>query len=673
MDDTGAQIRSVLSPRYAQVATFMRLRHVPDPTGRDVVVIGAPYDGGTSYRPGARLGPRAIRDESCLIHGTGIDRGPNVFDVLDVVDGGDIDISPFSMDLAIETTTRALHHLLDGNRTFLMLGGDHSLSLAALRAVSAVHGPVAVLHLDAHSDTFPPVYGGTYHHGTPFRWGLEEGLIASDHMIQIGIRGHNPSPDSLDYARRRGVQVVTASQFVQRPLSDVVRQIRQVVADRPVYVSCDIDVVDPAFAPGTGTPAPGGLASRELLALLGVVGELRPVGFDIVEVCPPFDSAGITALLAAEVGAEMLYQFSRAVRQEPTDPRPRAGTTTSATNTSATNTSATNTSATGRNTVTTTVSTSIVDLADHRDLLNELRATLPEIPRRDLPAFFEAAHRMSSRLPADIGARLREFRDSGNQAGYLLLRNLPVETALPSTPTSTPAPVDRPLIAAEAWLAIVGRALGFPTGYKELRAGTVYHDVYPSPGAHHLSSETSETLLEFHTEMAYHRHQPQFVMLACSRADHERKAATLVSSVRRAVPLVDAESRRQLFEPMPCHVDVAFRGGDEVGPVASVAVFSGPQDDPLLGYDRELLAPDHPAAKQSLGVLSEALDQVCEAVHLLPGDLLIVDNYRSTHARTPFTPRWDGQDRWLHRMYIRVPEKLSAPAQPGDVVSFEAR
>jgi agmatinase len=303
------------SPRYAQVATFMRLPLVPDPVGRDVVVIGAPYDGGTSYRPGARLAPRAIRHESCLIHGTGIDRGPNVFDLIDVVDAGDIDIGPFSMELAIETATEALSRILAANGAFLMLGGDHSLSLPAMRAAHARHGQLAVLHLDAHSDTFPPVYGGLHHHGTPFRWGLEEGLIAGDSMIQIGIRGHNPSPDSLDYPRSHQVTIVPSQDCAgPEAVGRVTGLIREVAAGRPLYVSVDVDVADPAFAPGTGTPAPGGLSSREIFALLHAVGDLNPVGFDIVEVCPPFDPAGITALFAAEIGAELLYQYCRAHR-----------------------------------------------------------------------------------------------------------------------------------------------------------------------------------------------------------------------------------------------------------------------------------------------------------------------------------------------------------------------
>lgn len=306
------RIDSHVSPRYAQVPTFMRLPHNRDPRGYDVVVIGAPYDGGTSYRPGARFGPRAIRNESGLIHGVGIDRGPGTFDLINCVDGGDMDLTPFDMNIAIETARRHLSTLLKGNAAFLMLGGDHSLTVAALRAVAEQHGPVAVVHLDAHSDTNPAFYGGQYHHGTPFRHGIDEKLVDPSAMVQIGIRGHNPKPDSLDYARGHGVSVVTADRFAELGVRGTTELIRERVEHRPVYVSVDVDVVDPAFAPGTGTPAPGGLSSREVLALLRCVGDLKPVGFDVMEVSPLYDHGGITSVLATEIGAELLYQYARA-------------------------------------------------------------------------------------------------------------------------------------------------------------------------------------------------------------------------------------------------------------------------------------------------------------------------------------------------------------------------
>ncbi|MGY5125325.1 agmatinase [Streptomyces nigrescens] len=310
------RIDTTVSPRYAQIPTFMRLPHDPAPRGRDVVVIGAPYDGGTSYRPGARFGPRAIRSESGLIHGVGIDRGPGTFDLISCVDAGDIDLTPFNMHIAMDTAQRRLSELLADNAAFLMLGGDHSLTLAALRAVSAKHGPLAVLHLDAHSDTNPSFYGGEYHHGTPFRHAIEEKLVDPQRMVQIGIRGHNPEPDALDYARGHGVRIVTADAFAGLGTDAATRLVRDIVGDMPLYVSVDIDVVDPAFAPGTGTPAPGGPSSREVLALLRGVGDLRPVGFDVMEVSPLYDHGGITSVLATEIGAELLYQYARAHLQE---------------------------------------------------------------------------------------------------------------------------------------------------------------------------------------------------------------------------------------------------------------------------------------------------------------------------------------------------------------------
>jgi len=323
----------------------------------------------------------------------------------------------------------------------------------------------------------------------------------------------------------------------------------------------------------------------------------------------------------------------------------------------------------------TAVESSVLRCDGWTGALTPLRAELPAVPRKDLPAFFAAAAAAAQRLPAALAERLAAFRATGNDTGYLLLRGLPHDPAeLPVTPTATPAPVDRPLMAMEAWLALVGSWLGLPTGYRELRAGTIFQDVYPSPNAHYLSSETSETLLEFHTEMTYHRRQPHYVMLACSRADHDGRAATLVASIRRALPLLgEAARQRLLAEPVPCRVDIAFRGDDPEGPVTSVRVLHGDADDPFLGYDRELLRPADAAATQAFTDLTGALDTVAEEIRLRPGDLVIIDNFRTTHARTPFTPRWDGQDRWLHRMYVRVPERLSEPAYPAEVVAFVGR
>ncbi|MFI1168025.1 clavaminate synthase Cs1 [Streptomyces sp. NPDC020801] len=321
----------------------------------------------------------------------------------------------------------------------------------------------------------------------------------------------------------------------------------------------------------------------------------------------------------------------------------------------------------------------VVDCTAYAGELRALTERLPRIPRADLYAFLDSAQAAATDLPAALASTLDSFNAQGNEDGYLLLRGLPVEEddALPPTPSTTPAPVDRPLLGMEAMLGIIGRRLGVHTGYQELRSGTVYHDVYPSPNAHHLSSETSETLLEFHTEMAYHVLQPNYVMLACSRADHERRAATLVASVRKALPRLSSEVREWLYDrKMPCCVDVAFRGGvPDPGAIARVKPLYGDPEDPFLGYDRELLNPTELEDAKAVDALSKALDEVTEAVHLTPGDVLIVDNFRTTHARTPFTPRWDGRDRWLHRVYIRTDRngQLSGAERAGDVVAFTPR
>ncbi|MFI1002576.1 clavaminate synthase Cs1 [Streptomyces galbus] len=319
----------------------------------------------------------------------------------------------------------------------------------------------------------------------------------------------------------------------------------------------------------------------------------------------------------------------------------------------------------------------VIDCTTHRDQLLSLAAGLPQVPRADLYEFLDRAGRLAQKLPAEVADALDAFDAAGSEDGYLVLRGLPVDDDLPPTPTSTPAPEDRRLLLMEAMLALFGRRLGLHTGYRELRSGTVYHDVYPSPGAHYLSSETSETLLEFHTEMAYHVLQPNYVMLACSRADHERRAETLVGSVRKALRLLDEETRRHLFDrKIPCCVDVAFRGGvEDPGAIADVKPLYGDASDPYLGYDRELLAPEDPADKEAVAALSKALDDVTVGVRLTPGDVLIIDNFRTTHARTPFTPRWDGEDRWLHRVYIRTDRngQLSGGERAGDVVSFAPR
>ncbi|MFF2960245.1 clavaminate synthase Cs1 [Streptomyces sp. NPDC057963] len=321
----------------------------------------------------------------------------------------------------------------------------------------------------------------------------------------------------------------------------------------------------------------------------------------------------------------------------------------------------------------------IVDCTPYRDQLRDLASELPDIPRADMYAFLATAKKLSRQLPEDITTALDDFHTNGNAEGYLLLRGLPVEPddELPPTPTSTPPPADRPLLTMEAMLGIIGSHLGLHTGYEEHRGGAIYHDVYPRPGAHHLSSATSGSLLEFHTEIAYHARQPNYVMLACSRADHERRAATLIGSIRKALPLLGDETKTHLFDrKMPRHVGGASDGtAQSPDAVTYVKPLYGDRSDPHLCYDRELLSPEDPMDREAIAALSRALDEAAEPVPLVPGDVLAFDNFRVTHARTPFTARWDGKDRWLHRVYIRTDRngQLSGGERAGDFVPYTPR
>lgn len=291
----------------------MKTDLVSSPKGSDVVIIGAPFDGGTSHRPGARFGPNSIREQSVLLHGTGIERGPGLHEIATVVDAGDLPLSPYSIADALSYSTEALSQFYQNNRIIGMLGGDHSLSLAALRAANKVHGQLTVIHLDAHSDTYSAAYNEPYHHGAPFRHAIEEGLIRTSGLIQIGIRGHTPGSEKLSFARSAGSEIWTMDSIMKTGLDALVSRILQVAKDTPVYISLDVDVLDPAFAPGTGTPAPGGFSSREVLYLLQRFGALDIIGFDIMEVSPPYDESGRTALFAAEAAAELSY---RSIKKE---------------------------------------------------------------------------------------------------------------------------------------------------------------------------------------------------------------------------------------------------------------------------------------------------------------------------------------------------------------------
>src|SRR5215468_10278802 len=293
-------------PRFAGSASFARLPEIDRVSDYDVAVLGVPFDSGVSYRPGARFGPSHIRESSRLLrpYNPALDTSP--FAVQQVADAGDLAVNPFSLDEAIATVERAARELLERTNRFLALGGDHTIALPLLRAVAARHGPVSVVHFDAHLDTWDTYFGAAYTHGTPFRRASEEGLLDRSGCLHVGIRGPLYSDADLTEDSELGFQVLSAPEVEDLRVAGLVQRIADRVGDRPVYVSVDIDVLDPAHAPGTGTPEAGGLTSRELLAALRSFASLNLVGADIVEVAPAYDHAQITGIAAAHVGYELL-------------------------------------------------------------------------------------------------------------------------------------------------------------------------------------------------------------------------------------------------------------------------------------------------------------------------------------------------------------------------------
>jgi agmatinase len=304
--DTVGPVDATLVPRYAGEATFARLPRLDEVSQADVAILGVPFDSGVSYRPGARFGPSHIRESSRLLRPYNPALQVPVFASQQVADAGDLAVNPFNIDDAIGAIERGARALLERTRFVLTLGGDHTVALPMLRAVSAVHGPVAVVHFDAHLDTWDSYFGAAYTHGTPFRRAAEEGLLDRTGCVHVGTRGPLYTDADLDQDSELGFQVIPAPDVEQLGVPGMVERIAQRVGDRPVYVSIDIDVLDPAHAPGTGTPEAGGLTSRELLAALRSFARLNLVGADIVEVAPAYDHAQITGIAAAHVGYELL-------------------------------------------------------------------------------------------------------------------------------------------------------------------------------------------------------------------------------------------------------------------------------------------------------------------------------------------------------------------------------
>jgi agmatinase len=294
--------------RHGQIP-FFRLptwRDLPD-SDVDVAILGVPHDGGTTYVPGARLGPYHLRRVSALVQGHHPDHGIDVFARLACVDGGNIVFPPFDREMMRAAVEAEIARLAAADIMPVVIGGDHSITLPILRALAAKHGPLAVVHLDAHFDlSGADVWGDAYHHGTPLRHAIEESLIAPGQLFQLGIRGPRGSAADDELIRANGHTVISADQVGERGVQRVCNELRERMGGRPVYVTCDIDAVDPAFAPGTGTPVPGGLTAREALGLIRGLAGLDICGGDLVELCPPLDHADITAHLSAHLVWELL-------------------------------------------------------------------------------------------------------------------------------------------------------------------------------------------------------------------------------------------------------------------------------------------------------------------------------------------------------------------------------
>lgn len=298
-------------PRFAGPATFARLPRADEVDHVDVAVVGVPFDSGVSYRPGARFGPAHVRASSKLLrpYNPALDISP--FAELQVADAGDIAVNPFDIGEAITAVEHAARAFAAQGTRLLTIGGDHTIALPLLRAAAAEHGPIGVVHFDAHLDTWDTYFGQPYTHGTPFRRAAEEGLLDPRRCLHVGIRGPLYSPADLTDDGVLGFQVVHSDDYQDATVASVVERMRARLGDGPVYVSVDIDVLDPAHAPGTGTPEAGGLTSRELLGTLrGLVG-LDVVGADIVEVAPAYDHAELTGVAAAHTAYELLSVLAR--------------------------------------------------------------------------------------------------------------------------------------------------------------------------------------------------------------------------------------------------------------------------------------------------------------------------------------------------------------------------
>jgi agmatinase len=301
-------VDALVYPRFSGLPTFMRLPHIPRPQELDIALIGVPFDGGTTYRPGPRFGPRNIRVQSAMIRPWNPVLKVNPFEKWRIADFGDLSINPLSIEDTYQRITKQLRAVLRAGARPVCVGGDHSILLPILRAIHQQFGPVAFVQFDAHGDTWGGYFGSPHSHGTPVKYAVEEGLIAEGCALQVGLRGQVYSEQDFDFARKHRIAMITSEQFHRGGVEPVKRQLRK-LGKRPTYVTLDIDVVDPGFAPGTGTPQVGGLSSPQILDLVRSLRGLALAGCDLVEVSPPYDNGEITSLLAANLLYELICLF----------------------------------------------------------------------------------------------------------------------------------------------------------------------------------------------------------------------------------------------------------------------------------------------------------------------------------------------------------------------------
>jgi len=305
------QVDATVVPRFAGVATFARLPRIDEVDKADIAVVGIPFDAGTSYRPGARFGPTHIRESSRLLRPYNPAQDASPFALAQVVDAGDIAVNPFNIEQAVEQIEVGIDELLADGKKLVTLGGDHTIAYPILKSLHKKHGPITVIHFDAHLDTWDTYFGAPLTHGTPFRRASEEGLIDLTSCLHVGIRGPLYAKTDLSDDKSLGFEVVTSVDLDDVGLPGIIEQIRRRVGNKPVYVSIDVDVLDPAFAPGTGTPEMGCLSRREMLALIRTLDAVNLIGADIVEVSPQYDSAQITGFAAAHMAYELITIMAR--------------------------------------------------------------------------------------------------------------------------------------------------------------------------------------------------------------------------------------------------------------------------------------------------------------------------------------------------------------------------